>query len=321
MVSRMLFLAGLLALSAAARAGTCEDGFEAVGDPRNGMLFMGQVQKPGLSVRSALGQMQKIAQEEGYQIGNESSAGQYGALGVTPTKKPTPRGWRGTGATTQTNLRTPLVWRVQADSSGQVSLGTKLARGQKMEVAGARTEICSMLAKLKTGKEGEAIAAAARTKTGAGQIIDAEAPKLSAEIGRDIQKTMAGVNSKGVFGNLMVGSSNYATDGERNEAFAPIVAKYKGRKYRIDGQIYTVSENQFSGEMEVAYLVTQTRGLLAIRQSSSDNNNNFTIQCILAPDQAKFFTTLANGDWVKLAGTVSQIETQGMVLKDCRQAN
>lgn len=304
MVSRMLFLAGLLALSAVARAGTCEDGFEAVGDPRNGMLFMGQVQKPGLSVRSALGQMQKIAQEEGYQIGNESIAGNSGELLFT-----------------QTNLRTPLVWRVQADSSGQVSLGTKLARGQKMEVAGARTEICSMLAKLKTGKEGEAIAAAARTKTGAGQVIDAEAPKLSAEIGRDIQKTMAGVNSKGVFGNLMVGSSNYATDGERNEAFAPIVAKYKGRKYRIDGQIYTVSENQFSGEMEVAYLVTQTRGLLAIRQSSSDNNNNFTIQCILAPDQAKFFTTLANGDWVKLAGTVSQIETQGMVLKDCRQAN
>lgn len=304
MVGRMLFLAGLLALSAAARAGTCEDGFEAVGDPRNGMLFMGQVQKPGLSVRSALGQMQKIAQEEGYQIGNESIAGNSGELLFT-----------------QTNLRTPLVWRVQADSSGQVSLGTKLARGQKMEVAGARTEICSMLAKLKTGKEGEAIAAAARTKTGAGQVIDAEAPKLSAEIGRDIQKTMAGVNSKGVFGNLMVGSSNYATDGERNEAFAPIVAKYKGRKYRIDGQIYTVSKNQFSGEMEVAYLVTQTRGLLAIRQSSSDNNNNFTIQCILAPDQAKFFTTLANGDWVKLAGTVSQIETQGMVLKDCRQAN
>lgn len=304
MVNRMLCLAGLLALSAAARAGTCEDGFEAVGDPRNGMLFMGQVQKPGLSVRSALGQMQKIAQEEGYQIGNESIAGNSGELLFI-----------------QTNLRTPLVWRVQADGSGQVSLGTKLARGQKMEVAGARTEICSMLAKLKTGKEGEAIAAAARTKTGAGQVIDAEAPKLSAEIGRDIQKTMAGVNSKGVFGNLMIGSSNYATDGERNEAFAPIVAKYKGRKYRIDGQIYTVSENQFSGEMEVAYLVTQTRGLLAIRQSSSDNNNNFTIQCILAPDQAKFFTTLANGDWVKLAGTVSQIGTQGMVLKDCRQAN
>jgi hypothetical protein len=304
MVNRMLCLVGLLALSAAARAGTCEDDFEAVGDPRNGMLFMGQVQKSGLSVSSALGQMQKIAQEEGYQIGNESITGNSGELLFT-----------------QTNLRTPLVWRVQADSSGQVSLGTKLARGQKMEVAGARTEICSMLAKLKAGKEGEAIAAAARTKTGAGQVIDAEAPKLSAEIGRDIQKTMAGVNSKGVFGNLLIGSSNYATDGERNEAFAPIVAKYKGRKYRIDGQIYTVSENRFSGEMEVAYLVTQTRGLLAIRQSSSDNNNNFTIQCILAPDQAKFFTTLANGDWVKLAGTVNQIGTHGMVLRDCRQAN
>ena len=178
-----------------------------------------------------------------------------------------------------------------------------------------------MLALLKTGKEGEAIAAAVRKQTGAGQIIDAEAPKLSAEIGRDIQKTMAGVNSKGVLGNLMIGSSNYATAGERSEAFAPVVAKYKGRKYRIDGQIYTVSKNQFNGEMQVAYLVTQTRGLLKIRQSSTYNSNNFMIQCVLAPDQAKFFLTLSEGDWVKLAGTVDKIDPESMELRDCRQAN
>lgn len=304
MVNRMLCLVGLLALSAAARAGTCEDSFEAVGDPRNGLLFMGEVHKPGLSVSSALGQLQKIALDKSYQIGNESITGNSGELFFT-----------------QTNLRTPIVMRAQADSSGQVSLGTKLARGQKVEVADARQEICSMLALLKTGKEGEAIAAAVRKTTGAGQVIDAEAPKLSAEIGRDIQKMMAGVNSKGVLGNLLIGSNNYATAGERSEAFAPVVAKYKGRKYRIDGQIYTVSKNQFNGEMQVAYLVTQTRGLLGIRQSSTYNSNNFTIQCILAPDQAKFFITLAEGDWVKLSGTVDQIDTQGMELRDCRQAN
>lgn len=302
--NRVLSFVSLLALSAVARAGTCEDGFQAIGDPRNGLLFTGEVQMPGLSVNSALGQLQQIALSKSYELGNESIVGDSGELFFT-----------------QTNLRQPIVMRAQADSSGKVSLGTKLARGQKVEIADARKEICSILAMLKTGKEGEAIAAAAREKTGAGQVIDAEAPKLSAEIDRDIKKTMAGVSSKGVLGNIMVGSENYATTGEVNAAFAPIVAKYKGRNYRIDGQIYTVSRNQFSGEMRVAYLVTQTRGLLGIRQSSTYNSNNFTIECTFMPDQEKFFLTLSEGDWVKLAGTVDQINTQGMELRDCRQAN
>lgn len=303
MVNRMWCVAALLALPAIARAGACEDGFQAVGDPRNGLLFLGEVQKPGLSVRSALGQLQKIALDGGYQLGNESINGDTGELFFT-----------------QTTLSPPLVLRARADSAGQVSLGTKLARGQHLQVAGARNEICSMLAKLKTGQEGEAIAAA-RAKTGSGQIIDAEATKLSAEIGRDIRKTMAAVNSKGTLGNLLIGSTNYATESERKEAFAPLVAKYRGRKYRINGQVYTASRNEFSGELVVAYLVTQTRGLLKIRQSSAYNSNNFLIQCVLAPDQAKFVLTLSGGDWVKLAGTVDKIDSEGMELRDCRQAN
>ncbi|HEY5755963.1 MAG TPA: hypothetical protein VIU34_09070 [Steroidobacter sp.] len=304
MNNRALCLAGLLTLSAVARAGTCEDSFQAMGDPRNGLLFTGEVQMPGLSVSSAFGQLQQIALSKGYELGNESIVGDTGELLFT-----------------QTNLRTPIVMRAQADGSGKVSLGTKLAKGQQVEIEDARQEICSILAVLKTGKQGEAIAAAARQKTGVGQVIDAEAPKLSAEIDRDIKKTMAGVASKGTLGNLLVGSENYATAGEVNAAFAPIVARYKGRNYRIDGQIYTMSRNEFSGEMLINYLVTQTRGLLRIRQRSTYNSNNFMIACRLAPDQEKFFLTLAQGDWVKLAGTVDQISTQGMELQDCRQAN
>ncbi len=82
-----------------------------------------------------------------------------------------------------------------------------------------------------------------------------------------------------------------------------------------------MSRNQYSGELRIAYLVTQTRGLLGIRQSATYNSNNFTIECILPPDQDKFFSTLSEGDSVTLAGIVNQIDTQGMVLRDCRQAN
>ncbi len=295
----------LLALSAVAHAGSCEDGVQVVGDPRNGLQFTGEVQIPGLSASSALGQLQGLALSKGYEIGHESIVGDSGELFFT-----------------QTNLKPPIIMRANADSSGKVTLGTKLPRELKVEVAQGRREICSFLTQLKPGNEGEVIAAAARAKTGAGQVIDAEAPKLSAEISRDIKKTMAGVASKGVLGHILVGSTNYATTAEVKEAFAPIEAKYKGRNYRIDGQIYTVSRNQFSGEMRIAYLVTQTHGVFGIRDSSDYNNTiNFTIACTLTPDQEKFFATLSAGDQVTLAGTVAQINPQGMELRDCRQAN
>ncbi len=298
-------LLGLMALSAAAQAGTCEGDFQAIGDARNGLLFMGMVKKPGLSVSSALGQMQKFAMDEGFTVGNESIVGGNGEVLFTRTR----------------DVKTPIVYRASANGSGEVTLGTKLARGQQMNPDEVRAKFCGALNGLKTGKEGEAIAAAARAKSGSGQIIDAEAPKLSAEIGRDIQKTMRGVNSKGAFKNLMLGTSESATAGERNTAFAPIHAKYLGRKYRIDGEIYTISRNQFNGEMQIAYLVTQTRGLLGVRDSSTFNSNNFTIQCILAPDQAKLFVALSEGDWVKLSGTVDKIDEGGMVLRECRQSS
>lgn len=305
-MKRIVCMVGLLALTAVARAGTCEQDFQAVGDPRNGLLFMGAVNKPGLSVSSALGQLQKLVADEGFTVGTESIVGNAGEVFFTRSH----------------DVKTPIVYRAEANAAGEVSLGVKLTRGQQMKPDEVRSKFCGMLNSLKTGKEGEAIAAAARAKSGMGQVIDAEAPKLSAEIGRDIQKTMRGVNSKGALGNLLVGSSNYATEGERKEAFALIRAKYMGRKYRIDGQVYTTSRNTYGNtEMQIGYLVTQTRGLLGIRDSSTYNSNNLTIHCALAPDQAKLFVTLSEGDWVKLQGTVSDITTEGMMLRDCRQAN
>lgn len=294
----------VLALPALAHAGTCEQDFKAVGDPRNGMAFVASVTMPGLSISSALGQLQKYAADEGMEVGSESIVGDNGEVFFTRTK----------------DVKTPIVYHGQANAAGQVGLSVKLARGQQMQTDDVRNDFCGVLNALKLGAEGESVAAAARAQSGTGRVIDGEAPKLSADIGRDVKKTMAGVNSKGALGNVMIGSTNYATEGERKEAFAPIRAKYLGRNYRIDGQIYTISKNQFSGEMEIAYLVTQTRGLLGVRQSSTYNSNNFTIACTLAPDQAMLFSTLSEGDWVKLEGAVSDITTGGMNLRECRQS-
>lgn len=300
---KRMIVAFLFVLPTVAEAGACEENFKAIGDPRNGMLYVGSVNKPGLTIRSALGQMQKIGKDEGYVVGAEAIEGDVGELYLT-----------------QTASKPPIVVEVEATASGSAVMGIRLAPGQNMEKAAATQTICGMLNRLKTGKEGNAIADAGRAESGADKVIDAEAPELSAQIMREVQTAMRPVQRKGVFKDFMLGSQTNAGQGELDAALLPVRAKYMGRKYRIDGQIYTVTHNQFKDEMVVSYLVTQTRGF--VRQNASLGQSlNYTITCFLANDQAALFSTLRNGGWVKLEGTVDTFNPRGMLLRNCRQAD
>lgn len=301
---KVTFAAGLLLLSGFAMAGSCEDGFETVGDARNGLFFSAKVKVPGLSASSALGQMQQLALDGGYKVGGELLTGSSGELYFI-----------------QDSNNPDIVMHVLADKAGTVSISTKLARGQKTDPAAVRGEFCTLLGKLKTGKAGEEIAAAARAKTGVNTVTDAKAEKLSAEVGKVVKKALAPVAGKGQLSRALIGTGESATSGEYAEAFAPVRAQYIGRKYRIDGQIYTVIRDNANGRMEVNYLVTQTRGLLGVRQESGFNDLNYQLKCELARDQGKFFLTLSEGNFVTLAGTVTDMQPGGMVLSDCRQAN
>lgn len=302
-MNKAVVAAGLLVVSGWALAG-CEDSFQSVGDARNGLFFSGQVKMPGLSAQSALGQMQQIALDGGYKVGGELIRGGAGELYFI-----------------QDSNNPAIVMLATADKSGKVSISTKLARGQKTETAAVRQEFCSLLAKLKTGKEGEAIAAAAREKTGVNQVIDAKADKLSAEIGKVVKKALTPVAAKGQLSRALIGTGVTATSGEYEEAFVSVRAKYIGRKYRIDGQVYTVSGSPLGGDMEVNYLVTQTRGLLGVRQEPEFNSLNYQLKCMMARDQARFFLTLTEGNYATLVGTVVDMQPGGLVMSDCRQAN
>jgi len=283
-------------------AGPCE--FQVFGDARNGLQFQAHTQIAGLSIQSALGQLQQLALSGGYQIGNELITGKSGEL-----------------AFIQMGSQPALVIWAKADNEGRVSLSLKLARGQKANPADVQSEFCDMLGKLKTGKEGEAIATAARTKTGAGRVIAAKADKLSAEIGAEVKAALGPVANKGKLSKFLIGTGTYATAGELEEAFAPLRAKYVGRKYQIDGQIYTVALNTITREMEFNLLVTPKRGLLGIKQERQYNIQNYQIKCIMAKDQAAFYSTLSEGNWVTVAGTVTEVRQDGLVLTGCRQAN
>lgn len=301
-----IYLAALLmsVAIASAHAGTCEQDFKTVGDPRNGLTYRGTVKVLGLSVSSALGQLQKLAMDEGFQVGGETISGDAGELTFM-----------------QANVKPPLTVKALASGSGEVSITTKPAPGQKFPVEAARANICGMLTKLKSGKEGEAIAAAARAKSGTGRIIDAKAVELSAEIGREVRKTTSTLNTRGLK-DLLLGTYTSSGGSEIDATLAPLAAKYVGRTYRIDGQVYTASESFERDTVgRIDYLVTVTRGLLRVRQDSSYNNLNFSIECKMALDQQEYFSTLRSQDWVTLIGKVEEFTPQGMVLKDCRQAN
>ena len=119
----------------------------------------------------------------------------------------------------------------------------------------------------------------------------------------------------------LIGTGVTATSGEYEEAFVSVRAKYIGRKYRIDGQVYTTSGSPLHNDMEVNYLVTKTRGLLRVRQDSEFNSLNYQLKCRMAKDQAKFFLTLTEGNYATLEGTVVDMQPGGLVMSDCRQAN
>ena len=304
------YLISLITTQVIALAGPCD--FQANGDARNGLVFKGQVQITGLSVPSALGQLQHLALEGGYQLGNELIIGSSGELSfIQATNQP------------------PVVIRAKADSSGRISLSTKLARGQKVDPAAMEAEFCSMLAKLKPGKVGEEIAAAARSKSGLGKTIDAQAVKLSTAIGKEVKKAVAPAATKGNLSRLLIGSGPTATPSEFEELFAPIRAKYLGQNYRIDGQIARTSlhdsissvNDMLTRKMEVTYDVRKTKGLLGVREEPGMQHLHFQIKCQLANDQRKFFQTLAEGDSVTLVGTVTEFDLNGMVLTEARRAD
>ncbi|KAF1014258.1 MAG: hypothetical protein GAK31_03282 [Stenotrophomonas maltophilia] len=293
--------------SAAAASPACEKAFKSVGDPRNGALYMADITLPGLKVQSALDQLRKARAEEDYELGGQLVEGDTGTQYLIQRK----------------GVRTPLVLVGTADRTGRVTLAIKLARGQTVGLEDARQSMCGTLDKLKSGSQGDALAAAARAQFPIAGPEDVAAPDLSKKMGKEVRDTMALYNSAGAFKDLMLGTTTNKEDkGDRSATFLPVYAKYVGHRYRIDGQIYTVNPNRYStrpGDIgSINYLVTPTRGLLRIRQNDTFNNN-YTLRCEFAADQAANFTVLRERDFAKLEGEVSEVGESGMTLRNCRQ--
>ncbi|QWT22433.1 hypothetical protein KPL74_10645 [Bacillus sp. NP157] len=296
--------AALLFSSFGTLAATCEETFKSIGDPRNGLAFLAERTMPGLTVDSALGQIRQYGTDEKFTVGADTMDGKNGQVYLL-----------------QDSSNPPVVVSFTARADGTVGLATKLARGQKMDAEAGKQYMCGMLNKLKTGKEGEAIAAQARSHSDMGRVTDTTAVDLSQSLGKETQKLSRAMNG-GSFKDLLLGTHTSPDQlRDRDAMFMPLVVKYTGRKYRIDGEVYTASINPYNGVGEVAWLVTKTRGLLGIRQDDDMNNGQFTVTCAVATDQNPLVMTLRIHDFAKLEGTVDRIDLSGIHLKECRQAN
>ncbi|MEG2806145.1 hypothetical protein [Stenotrophomonas sp.] len=294
-------LAASLTLALPAAARTCEQNFKAIGDPRNGQTFVTELTVPGLKPGSALGQLRKRALD----AGNVFVSGDV----ITPEE--------GQMYLVQTNLKVPLVTVVTASHQGSVVIGTKLARGQTAPEDGVRTEMCNWLNGLKAGKEGEAIAEAVRVSSGFDKPTVATAVGMSSVLGKETKALQRRISTAPLKGLLSGGNA----DPDVDAMFQPLIAKYFGRRFIIDGQVYTALPNRMKNTFEVGYLVTKMKGIGGIggRQANDFNNSNFTVHCALADDQAALAATLRGNDWVKLQGTVDSIDMGGIHLRDCRQ--
>lgn len=288
----------LLASTSAAHAATCDAGFQIVGDARNGQVYIAQVKVPGLEVESALGQVRAGAVQEKFVVGNDL---------VTPGK--------GTLYLVANNANPPVVVLTTAEAGGQVSLRTRLAPGQTMTPDNARTAMCGLLNRLKPGKEGAAIAAAARSASGTDKVIDIDAVALSVALEKESEAMQRSLNASGLKGAF---TGKMAPDA----GFQPMQIKYLGQRLRIDGQVYTVTVNPLDRKtVQVGYLVTRKKGLLRLREGADNNRSNYAVECTLADDQSALAGTLRPNDWVKLTGTVDQVGPYRVNLRDCRQAD
>lgn len=276
-VANMFVASFLLAAASVVHANTCESNFRTEGDPRNGAEFSTSANLSDLNASSALGQLRAIALADGFNVLGEELTAAQGTLTIE-----------------QKNGRHPFLIYLTAVNKGDaadISIHTKLNRRTVAKPEDIRKGMCGMIARVKTGTEGEKIAAAARAAIVPEPLVEIQPRWLAKDIYRM----------------------------SKRKTTEMITAHYKGKRYLLDGTVGTPLENE--GTIELWYKVTIDRN--GILQTLDADESTFwpPIVCRIAPEHRARAAKLQEGEFAKLSGTVSHY-SQGipskLVLKDCR---
>lgn len=258
----------LLLLSAApALAGECETNFKREGNPLTGLRYTSSVSVSGLTKESAISQMAAIGRKNGYDVLEED-----GANGVLILEQP------------ESVMARSFPISITAESeAGATTVGAlvKMNRGALTTGGAVSKELCSMLASVKPGAAGRAVAAS-------GPAQAKPQAMLATNFVSMIQR-------------------------QSNENYAMVATRHQGKRYTLKGWASNVHGSGgrysvfFQGSREVA---GDTIGSLM----------DVKVMCRMAPDAKAFAMTMREGDRINLTGTFAGFNSSVVELTDCRPA-
>lgn len=171
-----------------------------------------------------------------------------------------------------------------------MNIRTRLNRRTAAKPEDIRSGMCGMIARIKTGSEGEKIAAAARAAIAPEPIVEIQPRWLAKDIYRMAKRKTAEM----------------------------ITAYYKGKRYLLDGTVGAPLEND--GTIELWYKVTIDRNGIIETLDTKESMFWPPVVCRMAPEHRATAAKLKEGEFAKLTGTVSRYQ-EGMpsrlVLEDC----
>lgn len=268
----MLTAAGLLLSAGTAQAATCDDTFVKKGNPVTGLRFIATTTVPNMSMRSAIGQLNGIVAAKGYAILAVEPDG--GAMLVEPPP---------------TGKSRPFPIEIAADGAGTVRMEAKLRAGMGIPDAAAKAEMCGILAQLKGGKAGEALAA----------------------------KGLGATSAPGAPVRMSVLRFSQDITGQADKNNAAVQKRYEGRQFTLYGPVSYVGPASGSYRVEWKLLSSVLTDIVPGRASAG-----FSVNCILAPGQSVYALQLKPNKHVELTGTFDELDygLSSVWLKDCRPA-
>jgi len=269
-----LILAGLPGMALAA---TCEQTFVKRGSALTGLNFTAQVDVPDLTPASAIGQMRGIAVRSKYDIIlEEPDAGslliEQPAAG---SARPVPI----------------IVTAGQAGGAGTVKLEVKLPAGMAAPADAVKAEVCGMLAQVKGGRAGLALASQGMAAAATATPTRIDAVSLSQQFAREAVK---------------------------NDALLPL--RYKGKAFTVWGAVNHVMKD---GEyFRVAFDTPDARDRAIRLDAPGDAGFMVNISCLMAKGQNAYALTLKAKSLIRLTGTFFEYDTfrRTVWLNECRPA-
>lgn len=146
----------------------CGRNIVSTGDPRNGATLATFVKLQNLDTRSAIGQVEKLAMDQGMQIGADQVSAASGRVTIIVKD---PAGGHDY----------PMVADAQR-SSGRLTIAAQLMKGQIVNPEVMRDRMCNVISKVKMDAAGASIAVATQRSLGSGQIVNIKAVDLANEV-------------------------------------------------------------------------------------------------------------------------------------------